>query len=97
LPLGRIPSPKLPLFRPISPTLFLPPTALITEICSRLQLAYRDVDGSPADIAGIRALAVHVKDPVARDFYQKFDFIPSLTDPMHRFVLLKDVRRIISG
>lgn len=49
-----------------------------------------------ADIAGIRALAVHAKDEEARCFYEHFDFIPSPTDPMHLFVLLKDVRRIIS-
>jgi GNAT superfamily N-acetyltransferase len=50
-----------------------------------------------ADIAGIRALAVHARDEPARDFYQKFDFVPSSpTDPMHLFVLLKDVRRIVS-
>ncbi|MCZ2155530.1 MAG: GNAT family N-acetyltransferase [Bryobacterales bacterium] len=50
-----------------------------------------------ADIAGIRAFAVHAKDDEARRFYEKFDFIPSLTDPMHLFVLLKDVWRIISA
>jgi len=50
-----------------------------------------------ADIAGIRAFAVHAKDEEARNFYQKFDFIPSPTDPMHLFVLLKDVRRSSSG
>ena len=50
-----------------------------------------------ADIAGIRALAVHAKDDAARDFYEKFDFIRSPTDPMHLFVLLKDVRRIVPG
>jgi GNAT superfamily N-acetyltransferase len=50
-----------------------------------------------ADIAGIRAFAVHAKDNDARRFYLKFDFIPSPTDPMHLFVLLKDVRRVISG
>lgn len=49
-----------------------------------------------AEIAGIRAFAVHAKDEEARRFYQKFDFIPSPTDPMHLFVLLKDVRKIIS-
>jgi GNAT superfamily N-acetyltransferase len=48
-----------------------------------------------ADIAGIRAFAVHAKDEEARNFYQKFDFVPSPTDPMHLFVLLKDVRRIV--
>ena len=50
-----------------------------------------------ADIAGIRTLAVHAKDKAARDFYQKFDFVPSPTAPLHLFVRLKDVRRIISG
>jgi GNAT superfamily N-acetyltransferase len=50
-----------------------------------------------ADIAGIRAFAVHAKADEARRFYLKFDFIPSPSDPMHLFVLLKDVRRIVSG
>jgi GNAT superfamily N-acetyltransferase len=50
-----------------------------------------------ADIAGIRAFAVHAKDEQARRFYLKFDFIPSPSDPMHIFVLIKDVRRIVSG
>ena len=45
-----------------------------------------------ADIAGIRALAVHAKDEQARAFYERFDFVPSPTDPMHLFILLKDVR-----
>jgi GNAT superfamily N-acetyltransferase len=49
-----------------------------------------------ADIAGIRALAVHAKDEAARHFYEHFNFVPSPTDPMHLFVLLKDVRRIVS-
>lgn len=50
-----------------------------------------------ADIAGIRALAVHAKDEEARRFYEHFDFVASPTDPLHLFVLLKDVRRAISG
>ena len=50
-----------------------------------------------ADIAGIRALAVHAKDENARRFYEHFDFIPSPVDPMHLFVLLKDVRRMLSA
>lgn len=49
-----------------------------------------------ADIAGIRAFAVHAKDEEARRFYEHFDFIPSPTDSLHLFVLLKDVRRIVS-
>lgn len=49
-----------------------------------------------ADIAGIRAFAVHAKDEEARHFYLKFNFIPSPSDPMHLFLLLKDVHRILS-
>jgi GNAT superfamily N-acetyltransferase len=49
-----------------------------------------------ADIAGVRALAVHAKDDEAKRFYEHFDFVPSPSDPMHLFVLLKDVRRIVS-
>jgi GNAT superfamily N-acetyltransferase len=44
------------------------------------------------DIAGIRALAVHAKDEAARSFYVHFGFVESPTDPLHLFVLLKDVR-----
>jgi len=45
-----------------------------------------------ADIAGIRALAVHAKDDEAKPFYEHFNFIASPTDPYHLFLLLKDVR-----
>ena len=50
-----------------------------------------------AEIAGLRAFAVHAKDDEARAFYERFDFIPSPSDPMHLFVLLKDVRALISS
>ena len=49
-----------------------------------------------ADIAGIRALVVHAKDESARMFYERFDFLPSPSDPLHLFILLKDIRKIIS-
>jgi len=45
-----------------------------------------------AEIAGIRALAVHAKDDNARGFYAHFGFRPSPSDPLHLFVLLKDLR-----
>jgi len=48
-----------------------------------------------ADIAGLRAFAVHAKDEAARVWYQQFDFIDSPSDPMHLFVLLKDLRGIL--
>jgi GNAT superfamily N-acetyltransferase len=50
-----------------------------------------------AEIAGIRALAVHAKDEQARNFYGKFSFVPSPSDPMHLFVVLKDVRRLLAN
>lgn len=50
-----------------------------------------------ADIAGIRAFAVHARDESARRFYEHFDFIASPVDPLHLFVLLKDVRRILAN
>lgn len=49
-----------------------------------------------ADIAGIRALVVHAKDDEARRFYERFDFLPSPSDPLHLFMLLKDARKIVS-
>jgi GNAT superfamily N-acetyltransferase len=49
-----------------------------------------------ADIAGIRAFVVHAKDDVAKGFYEHFDFLPSPSDPLHLFLLLKDVRKIAS-
>lgn len=49
-----------------------------------------------ADIAGIRAFAVHARNEEARRFHEDFDFILSPADPMHLFVLLKDARRIIT-
>ena len=48
-----------------------------------------------ADIAGIRAVAVHAVDDDARAFYERFGFVHAPTDPHHLFVLLKDVRRIL--
>jgi GNAT superfamily N-acetyltransferase len=50
-----------------------------------------------ADIAGIRAFATHAKDDEARAFYERYDFIPSPTDPYHMFLLLKDIRKALEG
>lgn len=47
-----------------------------------------------ADIAGIRALAVHAKDDDAVAFYRHFDFVESPTDPYHLFVLIKDLKQV---
>jgi hypothetical protein len=48
-----------------------------------------------ADIAGIRALVVHAKDDEARAWYEQFDFEPSPTDPLHLFLLMKDIKKIL--
>jgi len=45
-----------------------------------------------AEIAGIRAFAVHAKDDEARAFCEHFDFVASPSDPHHLFRLLKDIR-----
>ena len=50
-----------------------------------------------ADIAGIRALAVHAKDEQARRYYEQFDFAASPADPLHLLVLLKDIRRRVGA
>jgi GNAT superfamily N-acetyltransferase len=50
-----------------------------------------------AEIAGIRAFAVHAKDDDAKAFYERFDFIPSPADPYHLFRLLKDIRAALNA
>ena len=47
-----------------------------------------------ADIAGVRALVVHAKNDAARSFYERFDFQPSPTDPLHLFALIKDLKNL---
>ena len=48
-----------------------------------------------ADIVGIRALIVHAKNENARRWYEQFDFEPSPTDPLHLFLLLKDLKKLL--
>jgi predicted N-acetyltransferase YhbS len=48
-----------------------------------------------ADIAGIRAFAVHAKDDEAKAFYEHFDFVSSPSDPYHLFRLLRDIRALL--
>ncbi len=49
-----------------------------------------------ADIAGIRCLLVHAKDDVARRWYQTWEFEPSPTDPYHLFLMLKDLKNLLT-
>jgi GNAT superfamily N-acetyltransferase len=46
-----------------------------------------------ADIAGIRAFAVHAKDEQAKAFYKHFSFVESPTDPLHLFLLMKELKK----
>ncbi len=48
-----------------------------------------------ADEVGARAVLVHAKDDDARAFYERFDFEPSPTDPLHLFLLMKDLRKVV--
>lgn len=50
-----------------------------------------------ADIAGIRALLVHAKDETARQWYLNWEFEPSPSDPFHLFLLMKDIKAMVSG
>jgi GNAT superfamily N-acetyltransferase len=46
-----------------------------------------------AELVGVRAILVHAKDEHARSFYMKYGFAASPTNPLHLFMLMKDVRR----
>jgi GNAT superfamily N-acetyltransferase len=48
-----------------------------------------------ADIAGIRALVVHAKDDAAHQFYSHFGFADGFTDPLHLYVLTKDLKLLV--
>jgi hypothetical protein len=40
-------------------------------------------------------MAAHAKDEAAQGFYAHFGFLPSPTDPLHVFLLTKDIRKAI--
>jgi hypothetical protein len=48
-----------------------------------------------SDIVGIRALIVHAKNDVTRQWYTEWEFEPSPTDPFHLFLMLKDLKAIV--
>jgi hypothetical protein len=45
-----------------------------------------------ADGIGVRALIVHGRDAAAAPFYARHGSEPSPTDPLHRIVVLEDLR-----
>jgi len=50
-----------------------------------------------ADILGIRAVMVHAKDDAARRFYEHFDFDPSPIEPLHMFLLIKEIAGLLKS
>ncbi len=50
-----------------------------------------------ADIASLRALAIHAKNDEAKRFYEHFDLLTSPSDSMHLLILIKDLRAAASG
>ena len=48
-----------------------------------------------SDIVGLRAIMVHAKDEAARRFYEHFDFDPSPIEPLHLFLLIKEIARLL--
>jgi GNAT superfamily N-acetyltransferase len=50
-----------------------------------------------ANIAGIRALLVHAMDETTRQWYLNWEFEPSLSDPFHLFLLMKDIKAMVAS
>lgn len=64
--------------------------ALVRDALVRVATAANEV--------GIRALLIHAKDEGAREFYLKCaEFEPSPTDPLHLFLLMKDLRKSLAN
>ena len=62
--------------------------ALVRDALRRVEAA--------ADVIGIRALLIHAESDRARAFYEHVgEFEPSPTDPLHLFLLVKDLRRAL--
>ncbi|SBW25001.1 GNAT family N-acetyltransferase [Protofrankia symbiont of Coriaria ruscifolia] len=50
------------------------------------------------EVIGVRALLIHCENETARDFYLRLaKFEPGPTDPMHLFLLTKDLRKALGG
>lgn len=50
-----------------------------------------------ADIVGCRAVLVHAKDAAAKAFYERHGFEPSPTDPLHLYLLTKDLAATLAA
>lgn len=49
-----------------------------------------------ADIVGIRCLLVHAKDDRAQRWYESWEFEPSPSDPYHLFMMMKDLKSLLT-
>ena len=59
--------------------------------------ALRRIAGA-SEVIGVRAVLIHCESDAARDFYLRLaKFESSPTDPMHLFLLMKDLRRALTG
>lgn len=64
--------------------------AMLRDACLRVARLSEEV--------GVRALLIHAKDPSARGFYMSFaEFEASPTDPMHLVLMMKDLRKAVTG
>ncbi len=64
--------------------------ALVVDAMRRVAVA--------GEVIGVRALLIHCESEVARDFYLRLaTFEAGPTDPMHLFLLMKDLRKALSG
>lgn len=62
--------------------------ALFVDVLRRVTAA--------ADVIGVRALLIHCESGAAREFYLRLaTFDPSPTDPMHLYLLMKDLRKAL--
>ncbi len=50
-----------------------------------------------AGIIGVRAVLAHAKDEEARRFYEHFDFDASPVEPLHMFLLVKEITRLLKS
>jgi len=48
-----------------------------------------------AESVGVRAVVAHAKNEKASTFYDRFGFESSPTDPLHRILLMKDLRLLL--
>ena len=63
--------------------------ALLKDALARVLQVSEDV--------GVRAVLIHAADESARGFYMSFaEFEPSPSDPLHLFLLMKDLRKALS-